>query len=70
MSQCKYVQCNEGRNAMNQTPHPALPFSGAALRPSEFVRAGTLLTSRDINVNYLTFAPKGAICHARKDQFF
>ena len=32
--------------------------------------AGTLLTSRDINVNYLTFAPKGAICHARKDQFF
>jgi hypothetical protein len=48
MSQCKYVQCNEGRNAMNQTPHPALPFSGAALRPSEFVRAGTLLTSREL----------------------
>jgi hypothetical protein len=45
-------------------------ISAAALRPSEFVGAGTLLTSREINVNYLTFAPKGAICHARNDQFF
>jgi hypothetical protein len=26
----------------------ALPFSGAAPRPSEFVRAGTLLTSREL----------------------
>jgi hypothetical protein len=34
----------------------ALPFSGAAPRPSEFVRAGTLLTSRELRQS------KGTIC--------
>ena len=46
----------------------ALPSGGCAAALGIRTRGDAVNLSR-INVNHLNFAPKGAICHARKDQF-
>jgi hypothetical protein len=47
----------------------AAPVQGGCAAALGIRTCGDAVNLSRINVNHLNFAPKGAICHARKDQF-